>query len=67
MELKKDNEKEEEIIEEVEVPEIRNLNLKEAKKILKEMGLEITLKVELEKDIKEEEVMIKDQLPKPRN
>lgn len=67
LELKKDNEKEEEIIEEVEVPEIRNLNLKEAKKILKEMGLEITLKVELEKDIKEEEVMIKDQLPKPRN
>lgn len=67
LELKKDNEKEEEKIEEVEVPEIRNFNLKDAKKALKEVGLDINLQVELGENVKEEEVIIKEQSPKPRN
>ena len=59
LELQKDNEKE------VEVPEIRLCNLKEAKQILREAGLEILLDVELEENAKEEEIIINEQLPKP--
>ena len=65
LELQKDNEKEEDKIEEVEVPEIRLCNLKEAKQILREAGLEILLDVELEENAKEEEIIINEQLPKP--
>ena len=46
------------------MPEIRNMTLKEARKSLKEVGLEINLKVELDKEAKEEEIIIKEQLPK---
>ncbi len=65
LELSKDNQEPEEVVEEVEVPEIRDLNVKEAKKKLKEEGLEISLPAELEKEVKEEEIIIKEQLPKP--
>lgn len=41
------------------------MNLKEAKKNLKELGLEITVNVELDENTKEEDVIIKEQLPKP--
>lgn len=67
LELTKDNEKEEDVIEEIEVPEIRNLNLKEARKILKEIGLELNPNREISREEKEEEIIIKEQLPKPRN
>ena len=65
LELQKDNEKEEDKIEETEVPEIRLHNLKEAKQILREVGLEILLDVELDENAKEEEIIINEQLPKP--
>lgn len=67
LELTKDNGETAEQIEEVEVevPEIRGLNLKDAKKALKEVGLEINLKVELGENVKEEDITIKEQSPKP--
>ena len=67
LELTKDNGETAEQIEEVEVevPEIRGLNLKEEKKALKEVGLEINLKVELGENVKEEDITIKEQSPKP--
>ncbi len=65
LELIKDNGETAEQIEEVEVPEIRGLNLKDAKKALKEVGLEINLKVELGENVKEEDITIKEQSPKP--
>ncbi len=67
LELTKDNKETTEEIEEVEVPEIRNLNLQEAKKKLQEVGLEITFNREIGEEEKEEEIIIKEQLPKPRN
>lgn len=65
LELQKDKQEETENLPEVEVPEIRNINVKEAKKMLKEVGLEISLNVEISSDMKEEELIIKEQLPKP--
>lgn len=65
LELTKDNKETEEEIEEVEVPEIRNLNLEEAKKLLKERGLDINLQVELDENAKQEDIIIKEQTPKP--
>lgn len=67
LELKKDNEQEEEKTEEVEVPEIRGLNLQEAKKKLKETDLEITVNREIGEEEKEEDIIIKEQIPKPRH
>ena len=64
LQLQQDNENKE-IIEEVEVPELRNGNVKEAKKVLKEVGLEIETNIEITKEMKEEELIIKEQLPKP--
>ena len=57
----------EETIEEVEVPEIRGLNLQEAKKKLQEVGLEITVNREIAEGEKEEDITVKEQIPKPRN
>ena len=65
LELTKDNTQTTEQIEEVEVPEIRNLNLKDAKKALKEVGLDINLQLELAENAKEEDIIIKEQSPKP--
>lgn len=65
LELTKDNSQTAEQVEEVEVPEIRDLNLKDAKKALKELGLNINLQVELDENAKEEEIIIKEQSPKP--
>lgn len=65
LELQKDNEKEEDLVEEVEVPEIRNMNLKEATSKLKEIGLEIQTSIEITEEMNKEEVIIKEQLPKP--
>lgn len=63
LDLEKDNEKEEDIVEEVAVPEIRNLSIKEAKKLLKENGLELDF--EEEEGQNTEEIIIKEQNPKP--
>lgn len=64
LQLQQDNENKE-IIEEIEVPELRNANIKEAKKVLKEIGLEIETDIEVTGEMKEEELIIKEQLPKP--
>ena len=65
LEVKKDNQTEEDVLEEVEIPELRDKTIKEAKSILKDLGLELTLKEETEEDIKEKIIM--EQLPKPRS
>lgn len=65
LELQKDNEDQAEEVEEVTVPEIRNQNLKEAKKELKELGLEINVNIELTEEMKQEELIINEQTPKP--
>lgn len=65
LEVKKDNQTEEDVLEEVEIPELRDKTIKEAKSILKDLGLELTLKEEKEDDVKEKIIM--EQLPKPRS
>ncbi len=65
LELNKDNQEGIEVIEEVEVPELRGMNLKEAKQVLKEAELEIETNIEITSEMKEEEIIIKEQLPKP--
>lgn len=65
LELQKDNEKEEDKMEQVVVPEVREMNLKEATKILKEVGLEVETNIEITEEINKEEIMIKEQIPKP--
>lgn len=62
MELKEDN-PEEEITKEVVVPEIRNMNIKEAKEKLKELELELQFTIN-EEEIDEEKKIV-DQIPKP--
>lgn len=41
------------------------MNLADAKKALKEIGLEIQTNIELTEDVKPEEIIIKEQTPKP--
>ena len=65
LELQKDNQEQIEEMEEVEVPEIREMNISDAKKVLKERGLEIEINIEITSEIKEDEIVIKEQLPKP--
>ena len=64
LELQEDKENEEEQKEEVEMPEIRNKTIEEAKKILKEYDLELEISNETD-DINEKEAVIKEQIPKP--
>lgn len=63
LELAKDNEKEEDKIEQVTVPEIRKISIKEAKNTLKEVGLELDYEEKEDQDINE--LIIKEQNPKP--
>lgn len=65
LELQKDKEEQQEEIEEVVVPELRNQNIKDAKKALKELGLEVQTNIEITKEMKEEELIIIEQIPKP--
>lgn len=65
LELQKDKEEEIDNQEEVEVPEIRDMNYTDAKKTLKEVGLEIETNIELTENIKIEEIIIKEQTPRP--
>lgn len=60
LELQKDNEETAEEIEEVTVPEIRGSSYSDAKKLLKELGLEIESNIEITQDN-----IIKEQVPKP--
>ncbi len=39
--------------------------MKEAKKVLNEIGLELETNIEITQDMKPEEIIIKEQLPKP--
>ena len=48
----------------VEVPDVKNLSLKEAKKIIRENKLEIEIP-ENTQDLDESSIIIKDQSPKP--
>lgn len=64
LEVKKDNQSENETIEEVEVPELRGMKIVEAKKVLKELGLELTLNIDNNENINER--IITEQLIKPR-
>ena len=64
LELQEDKENEEEQTEEVEMPEIRNKTIEEAKKFLKEYDLELEISNGTE-DINEKEAVIKEQIPKP--
>jgi len=63
LEVQKDNQSEEDIKKEVEVPELRETTVKEAKKKLKELGLELEITTQIEGD--SSEYVIKEQLPKP--
>lgn len=64
LEVKKDNQSENETIEEVEVPELRGMKIVEAKKVLKELGLELILNIDNNENINES--IITEQLIKPR-
>ena len=64
LELKQDKETEEGEKEEVEMAEIRNKTVKEAREILKELGLELEIN-NLTEEINENETYVKEQIPKP--
>ena len=64
LELKQDKETEEAEKEEVEMPEIRNKTVKEAREILKELGLELEIN-NLTEEMNENETYVKEQIPKP--
>ncbi len=63
LEINKDNSEEAQLIKSVSVPDIRNMTIQDAKKALKEIGLEITL--DTEDEIIEKDYIITDQIPKP--
>ena len=65
LEVKKDNIGEADVIEEVEVPELRGETLKSARKKLKDLGLELSTNNSSEEET--EELQVKDQTPKVRN
>lgn len=65
LELQKDNLEEVEEIVKVTVPNIRKLTLEEAKKTIKEIGLELEINLPEETQINESEIYIKEQLPLP--
>ena len=63
LELNKDNGEEIETVNSISVPNIRNMTIQDAKKALKEIGLEIIL--DTEDEINEGEYIIIEQIPKP--
>lgn len=63
LEIAPDKEEETEIKQAVTVPEIRNITVKEAIEKLKQVDLDYNINTEAE--INKEEVMVKEQLPKP--
>ena len=63
LELTKDNEKEEDIKKQVEVPNVEGLSIKEATKILKNVNLNLQIENSPE-DLDTENTIIKEQVPK---
>ena len=63
LELKKDNEKEEDVKKQVEVPNIEGLSIKEATKVLKDLNLGIQIENEPE-NLDKENTIVKEQAPK---
>lgn len=63
LEVSQGNQEEIEVVEEVEVPNVEQMNLKEVEKLLKEKGLEISLENEQEELDKENTIII-EQTPK---
>ena len=63
LELKKDNEKEEDVKKQVEVPNIEGLSIKEATKVLKDLNLGIQIENEPE-NLDKENTIVKEQVPK---
>ncbi|MBQ9297532.1 MAG: PASTA domain-containing protein [Clostridia bacterium] len=63
LEANKDKKEEIEILEEVEVPELREKTIKEAKNLLKELGIELNIN----SDVQEinNDMIITEQMPKP--
>lgn len=65
LELNKDNE-EQEVAEELTMPEIRNLSIAEAEKHLKDLGIELEINyLDDGQIIDKKEVLVKEQTPKP--
>lgn len=63
LEVNKGNEEEVEIPEQVQVPNIEGVSIKEAEKIIKELGLEISIKNDLE-ELDKENTSVLVQMPK---
>ena len=63
IEMKKDKETEEDLKQDVIVPDLRNKTIKEAKKELQELELELEIETELEEY--DSESIIVEQIPKP--
>ncbi len=63
LELTKDNEKEEDIKKQVEVPNVEGLSVKEATKLLKENNLDIQIESDIE-NLDKENTFVKEQVPK---
>ena len=61
LEIKKDNEEEEDIKEEVIVPNIEGITVEEAEKAIKDAGLEINLS---NKEVDKKKTKVQEQLPK---
>lgn len=62
LEVVKDNESEEDKIQSVEVPNIVGMSITDAKKILKDMGLEINVNNDIE-GLDKDNTIIKSQVP----
>lgn len=62
--LQQDKEQEEEK-QSITVPELRNLTVEEAEKIVKELGLSVQIQNAEEKEMNKKETVIKEQVPKP--
>lgn len=62
--LQQDKEQEEEK-QSITVPELRNLTVEEAEKIVKELGLSFQIQNGEEKEMNKKETVIKEQVPKP--
>ena len=65
LDIQKDNQAEDDIINEVEIPELRGETVFNAKKLVKELKLQLEIVTETEDNINE--YTIKEQMPKPRN
>lgn len=63
LEVSQGNQDELEEVEEVQVPNIEGLSIKEAEKVVKEFGLEISVQGDME-ELNKDEVMILEQTPK---